>query len=182
MNDTDKQELIKKLFAEKLGEKVVEIDPYDFGTFTVETANKKAYFVGGWNNVVRLAVQETMDRFHYCYDGNDKDLLKFLDEIWYFGMDKREVLDIVRELFDPEHEMPELDDLESFSDFRHLTGLTLEGMMNHYGLDPDAIKPHLKYYDICVWIVDEDGVGNTLARYDSKEIWLGNGLFAYRVG
>ena len=39
----DKQALIEKLFIEKLDEEIDVIDPYDFGTFTVETKSGKAY-------------------------------------------------------------------------------------------------------------------------------------------
>ena len=39
MEDTDKQALIEKLFIEKLDEEIAEIDPYDFGTFTVDEDN-----------------------------------------------------------------------------------------------------------------------------------------------
>ena len=178
MEDTDKQALIEKLFIEKLDEEIAEIDSYDFGTFTVETKSGKAYFVGDERSCRLLAIQELQDTFDYIVDGDN--LIKLLDKIYYHGVDDHMALDLVRELYDPENEMPQFDDFEYLYEFLEWAKLDLEDLID-YGLDADMIKPCLNFYEIIEFIVDEDGIENTLARYDGKEVWLGNGLYAYRV-
>ena len=111
----DKQALIEKLFNEKLDEEIAEIDSYDFGTFTVETVSGKSYFVGDERGCRSLAIQEMQDTFDYIVDG--EDLIKLLDKIYYHGVDDRMALDLVRELYDPENEMPQFDDFEYLYEF-----------------------------------------------------------------
>lgn len=176
-NTPETQALIEKLFIEKLDEEVLEINPYDFGTFTVETTSGKSYYVGDDTSCRRLAIQETEDLIDDVFD--DESLLKLLDETWYRDVDDR-VLDVVLELYDPENEMPELYDLEYFHDFREMTGLSFIDLMD-YGLDADMVKPYIDYRMLSSFIVDEDGIENTLARYDGREVELGNGLYAYRA-
>ena len=178
MEDKDKQALIEKLFIEKLDEEIDVIDLYDFGTFTVETKSGKAYFVGDERSCRLLAIQEMQDSFDYIV--GDENLIKLLDKIYYHGVDDRKALDLVRELYDPENEMPQFDDFEYLYEFLDWAKLDLEDLIE-YGLDADMIKPCLNLYEIIEFIVDEDGIENTLARYDGKEVWLGNGLYAYRV-
>lgn len=177
MEDTDKQALIEKLFIEKLDEEIAEISLYDFGTFTVETKSGKAYFVGDYNASRALAIQELQDTFDYIVDGDN--LIKLLDNLLPCVYD-RMALDLVRELYDPENEMTQFDDFKYLYEFLEWAKLDLEDLIE-YGLDADMIKPCLNFYEIIEFIVDEDGIENTLARYDGKEVWLGNGLYAYRV-
>ena len=177
MEDTDKQALIEKLFNEKLDEEIAEIDPYDFGTFTVETKSGKAYFVGDYKASRALAIQEMQDTFDYIIGDN---LIELLDKIYYHGVDDRMALDLVRELYDPENEMPQFDDFEYLYEFLDWAKLDLEDLIE-YGLDADMIKPCLNFYEIIEFIVDEDGIENILARYDGKEVWLGNSLNEYKV-
>jgi hypothetical protein len=177
LSTEETQALIEKLFNEKLDEEVLEINPYDFGTFTVETVSGKSYYVGDEMSCRRLAIQETEDLIDDVFD--DESLLKLLDETWYRDVDDR-VIDVALELYDPENEMPELWDIEYFHDFREQTGLGFTNLMD-YGLDADMVKPYIDYRGLSSFIVDEDGIENTLARYDGKEVWLGNMLYAYRV-
>ena len=143
MEDIDKQALIEKLFIEKLDEEIDVIDPYDFGTFTVETKSGKAYFVGDERSCRSLAIQELHDSFDYIVDGDN--LIKLLDKIYYHGVDDSMALDLVRELYDPENEMPQFDDFEYLYEFLEWAKLDLEDLID-YGLDADMIKPCLNFY------------------------------------
>ena len=76
MKDVDKQALIEKLFIEKLDEEIAVIDPYDFGTFTVETESGKSYFVGDERSCRLLAIQEMQDTFDYIVDESISNLTR----------------------------------------------------------------------------------------------------------
>lgn len=180
INKPETQTLIEKLFTEKTGEKILEISPYYSGIFTVETVSGKSYYVGDEVDCRRLAIQETEDMIDDVFF-DDEGFLKLLDDAWYNGVDVDDrVLDVVLELCDPEHKKPELWDIEYFYEFKQMTGLDFTDLMD-YGLDADMVKPYVNYHELCSFIVDEDGIGNTLARYDGKEIWLGDSIHAYRV-
>ena len=45
----------------------------------------------------------------------------------------------------------------------------------------DFVKAYIDMRELGEFVVDGDGIANGLARYDGKEIDLGNDLLAYRV-
>lgn len=179
MNNADTQANIKNLFIQNNIEDDVESVYRDdqLGMYVV-TEGGREYLVGDLDEARRAAIEEAAIIFEDCF--SDEGLLKWFDDNSYTGLDDRGVCDLIRELYDPENVMEELDSLEYIYDFVEETGLTLEDLRD-YGLDAEMIKPYINYDEVGAYIVDVDGIKHILARYDGNEIYLGNDLFAYRV-
>lgn len=176
----NKANIIKNLFIQNNIENDVESVYRDdqLGMYVVKTEGGHEYLVGDLDEAKRAAIEEAAIIFEDCF--SDETLLKWFDDNSYTGLDDHSVCDLIRELYDPENVMEELDNLEYIYDFVRETGLTLEDLKD-YGLDADMIKPYIDYEEVGEYIVDVDGIEHILARYDGQEIYLGNDLFAYRV-
>lgn len=60
---------------------------------------------------------------------------------------------------------------------------TLEMINDIYGKDGvlNIAKDNIDIDEVAEAVVNEDGVANSLARYDGKELYLGDDLYAYRT-
>ena len=177
--DNDDVPVIANLFKEALDEDVLSVDlNRDMGgLYVVETEDGKRYFVGDLDVARNAANVEAAAIFEDAWYG--EHLLRWFDDTDNHGLDERGVFDLLRDLYDPEYEMKELDDLEYIYQFEEETGLNLVDMMD-YGLNADSIRPYINYYEVGEYLVDCDGIENFLASYDGREIYLGNDYFAYR--
>lgn len=169
MTNEEKIEIIEDYFSED-DDDISNITQWYCDTFYIDTEAGRSYIAGTEEDCRKLAIQEIEDSFEELFD--DERLLDLLDETGDYVDDS--VLEVVSELYDFEDE-----DIESFDEFKYKTGLGFADLVD-YGLSANDIYPYIDFHGLCSYIVDEDGVANTLAKYDGDEVHLGYGMYLYR--
>lgn len=198
----------KEALEEYLGEPVKEYDYEEYGLSTFETESNEVYVVGTYDECLYAAKKEIENIFDdvgfEAYSDEFKNqILEYHD---YINWDKADELykedleevtnnmtseELAEELGKEDYEKAwenyfyeDLVDeyvnkmIDNWADaieyFEDMLGSdkTLEFLANNDALDLDEM------YDS---VIASDGIANSLARYDGKEIALSGDLFAYRV-
>jgi len=126
------------------------------------------YIVGDTDTAYNAAVEEAKDCFENCY--TDEQKVDWLEKWNWPGVDTDAMIEAINADFD-DFEYSDID--EYISEFGSKAS-------DAFGIS--FIRPYINMRELGEFVVDTDGIANGLARYDGKEVDLGDfDLVAYRV-
>ena len=165
MNEEEILSALKDYFGEDAEiERDESSDMYGMLGFDVDGDE---YIVGDSDTAYDAAVEEAISTFEDAYDDSSK--IDWLQEWNWPGVDTDGMMEDINADFDDF----EYDDIDEYiSDF----GEKASEVFSY-----DFVKSYIDMRELGEFVVDNDGIANGLARYDGKEIDLGNDLLAYRV-
>lgn len=152
-------------------ENVVREENYDTYGLKAYRVDSGVYIVGDYDTAVEAAVKDSKSVFEDCFDDDEK--AEWLQKWGWPGVDEEGVCSVLISEFGEEYE-----DLNSYSIDSILDTL---GMSLTDTISWDFLKNYVDAEAVGRFIVDSDGVANSLATYDGREVCLGNDFYAFRV-
>ena len=155
---------LKEHFGAEEISRAVDSDCWGLQAFNVDG---DVYLVGDYDECYAAAKEEAKDCFNDAY--TDEDKVDWLQKWNWPGVDTDSMMEDINADFD-DFEYSDID--EYISNF---------GEKASDAFSYDFVRAYVNLDELGEFVVDTDGIANSLARYDGIEVELPNDLYAYRV-
>ena len=155
---------LKEHFGAEEISRAVDSDCWGLQAFNVDG---DVYLVGDYDECYAAAKEEAKDCFNDAY--TDEDKVDWLQKWNWPGVDTDSMMEDINADFD-DFEYSDID--EYISNF---------GEKASDAFSYDFVRAYVNLDELGEFVVDTDGIANSLARYDGIAVELPNDLYAYRV-
>lgn len=170
----DEDDAIGRALEEYFGQEAYEADEDVYGMSSYEV-DGETYIVGDSDTAYEAAVSTAENNFETSYTDSDK--VDWLQKWNWPGIDEEEVCAALGDDPDDYDEGETIYQPDTIDEYISMMGYEKASD----ALSWDFLRSYVNTREVGEFVVDTDGIANSLATYNGKEIELNDGLLAYRI-